>query len=290
MNGAVGEPCCPVCGATRLEARPYETTHLRVDAKRRVFRCADCTHCFLFPNYTAEEIAAQYGADYYAHWDATSGMAGEQDGAAAPHLRDRLARAATLTSGRRLLDVGCGKGGLLAHAAATGWDVLGIDVSADAVRRIRDELRLPAECGEIDTFNFPPGRFDVVHANHVIEHLPDPRGALRQFHDWLAPGGVIAIEVPNEFDNLFFALGRRLLPARRMVRAVPSPHVQFFTPRSLAGLIRRSGFEIVDRFTTRWQIGIGSRSAVRALKRVVARVERAVGRGGNIVALARRGR
>ncbi|MFO0972147.1 MAG: class I SAM-dependent methyltransferase [Phycisphaerae bacterium] len=277
---------CPVCDVADLRDCPFETTHLRAPAGRVVRACRACTHRFLHPPYSRDEVAQQYTADYYHHFESGAGMAGDRAGQVADHLTARLAELASQTPGRRLLDIGCGKGALLAHAAAAGWTVHGVDVSADAVQFVRDIRRLPATRGELDEIDFPAGAFDVVHANHVVEHLRDPCADLRSIRRWLAPSGRLAIEVPNEFENLFFALGRRLLPASRMVRADPSPHVQFFSPRSLRAALERAGFDVARLFTRRWEIGTGSRLPVRALKRGVAQAERLLGRGGNIIAVA----
>lgn len=51
--------------------------------------------------------------------------------------------------------------------------------------------------GDIQTFSFPPGSFDVVVCNQVIEHLDRPDQAIRLFLDMLAPGGLLFIGAPH---------------------------------------------------------------------------------------------
>jgi len=100
-----------------------------------------------------------------------------------PHLR----------SGMELLDVGCGPGTLtvdLARRVVPGR-VVGVDVSAEVI----DEAR--AHAGDaasfvVGDFRTVDGRFDVVHAHQVLQHLTDPVGALRAMAGFVRPGGVVA--------------------------------------------------------------------------------------------------
>ena len=51
--------------------------------------------------------------------------------------------------------------------------------------------------GDIQTYTFPPGSFDLIICNTVIEHLDFPDRALGLFHSALAPGGLLLIGAPN---------------------------------------------------------------------------------------------
>ena len=79
-----------------------------------------------------------------------------------------------------LLDVGCGPGTItadLARLVAPGR-VVGVDVSAAVI----DEARAAGPLVELVAGDFREldlGRFDVVHAHQVLQHLRDPVGALR---------------------------------------------------------------------------------------------------------------
>ncbi len=79
----------------------------------------------------------------------------------------------------RYLDVGCGSGSLLGTARALGWQVAGIEMDEAAgakARRFTDELHT----GDVLSAPFSAGRFDVVTAFHVLEHVPDPVATVRR--------------------------------------------------------------------------------------------------------------
>src|SRR5262249_62266640 len=87
-------------------------------------------------------------------------------------------------------------GGSLGVARALGWQVTGIEVdeaAAAKARRFASELYV----GDLLSAPFAAGRFDVVSAFHVLEHVPEPVAVLRRLLQWLAPGGILIVEVPN---------------------------------------------------------------------------------------------
>ena len=104
-----------------------------------------------------------------------------------------------LGDGQSLLDVGCGPGTItidLARVVAPGL-VVGIEPEGavlDGARRLAAEAAVEVrfEVGDIYHLAEPDGSFDVVHAHQVLQHLPDPVGALRQMRRLCAPGGVVA--------------------------------------------------------------------------------------------------
>ncbi len=103
-----------------------------------------------------------------------------------------------LVPGTRVLDVGCGPGTItvdIARRVAPGH-VVGIDASADviaqAARDAADVDNVAFATGDVYALDFPDASFDVVHAHQVLQHLPDPVGALRETRRVCKPDGVVA--------------------------------------------------------------------------------------------------
>ena len=108
--------------------------------------------------------------------------------------RVRLIEGRIPLAGRRILDVGCGVGQYVSHLRALPATVVGIDIDPGRLGGagvtglvVADAARLP----------FAPQSFDVVILNEVIEHLADPRAALREIGALLPPGGHAVIFAPN---------------------------------------------------------------------------------------------
>jgi SAM-dependent methyltransferase len=105
---------------------------------------------------------------------------------------------------RRFLDIGAGEGFALGHFAGVGWEVTGMD--------------------------------------NVLEHVLEPLEVLKTVKVLLAPGGVLIVEVPNDFS----VLQMRLLESGR----IPSPfwvvapdHVSYFDHQRLSALAKEAGLD-----------------------------------------------
>jgi len=154
--------------------------------------------------------------------------------------------------GGTLLDVGCAHGWFLDAARRRGYAASGIepdrDVAAKAVQRGHDVTH-----GLFPDVLGARARFDVVVFNDVFEHLPAPRAALRALAEALAPGGLLAINLPSSRGAFYrLAEGLRRLgfrgPHDRLWQVgFPSPHLCYFHPDALSRLASDCGFEEIDR-------------------------------------------
>lgn len=112
-----------------------------------------------------------------------------------------MVKRAALTSGESVLDAGCGPGDdLFDMVERVGPDgrLVGLDASevmiAEARRRAAQRsLPVTFKVGEATALPFPDGTFDVCRAARLLEHLPDPRGALSEMVRVTRPGGRVVV-------------------------------------------------------------------------------------------------
>jgi 2-polyprenyl-3-methyl-5-hydroxy-6-metoxy-1,4-benzoquinol methylase len=139
----------------------------------------------------------------------------------------------------RLLEVGCGAGSTLKLLQDFGWQVEGVDFDPPAVEEA-SKKGLKVHLGTLSEQELPSGSFDAIVSNHVIEHVPDPVGLLRECHRLLKPGGNLVVITPNAGSwghRIYGAQWRGLEPPR---------HLHIFTVPSLATTCTRAGFAFGD--------------------------------------------
>lgn len=102
--------------------------------------------------------------------------------------------------GGRLLDVGCGWGEYPSIMSHLGWQVVGVEISRQAVVLGQEKYGLDVRCGTVESQQFPDQSFDVVTLWDVLEHLAYPSETLSEIYRILRPEGWLLITVPNSWS------------------------------------------------------------------------------------------
>ena len=174
-----------------------------------------------------------------AYEAAESGDYVEEEAGQRETARRLLARIERHAAPSALLDLGCWVGFLLDEARRAGWETVGVEPSAFASAYARERLGLDVRREELMTADLPQGRFGAVFMGDVIEHIPDAPAALRRAHRLLAPGGVLAMALPDAGSRVARLMGRRWW-------SVIPTHVHYFTRRSMATMLDRQGFDLLE--------------------------------------------
>ena len=166
-----------------------------------------------------------------------------------PHDTDRFGNydanvrfietAELLHEGARVLEIGSGRGTLLADLRGRGVHAVGIEpnaaLAADAAAR---EPRVPVARMSGDRLGFADATFDLVLSFDVFEHIADSDAHLAEVRRVLRAGGAYALQTPNKWTNSVFETLRW-----RSFTAWKRDHCALHSLEELRRRLRRHGFE-----------------------------------------------
>ncbi|MFT5523688.1 MAG: SAM-dependent methyltransferase [Pirellulaceae bacterium] len=224
---------CPICGCSE------SVTTVEKESRGCELEYVDCKSCAVRFRSTVDHDELERLYAYQQDWKSLS----RED--AYPELNARkymelLGEFSRYIAGKRLLDVGCGKGHFVYRAEQAGWDALGVEVTDASVSVAQ---RLGAAVINQDFLAMEKVEFDVVSMFELVEHLDEPQQFIQKSQEVLTPGGLLFITTPNRIS-----LDASLAGASW--RAYDPEHLVLFSPRQLADLVELHGFEIV-KLTTR---------------------------------------
>ena len=209
---------CAWCGAA---ARP---------SGARLAICEKCGAATTYPPPDDGELRSAYAGSYRPESGRFSG-AGDR---VLRYTRGLLAgRLDRLAPPGPILDVGCGEGALLQALGARGRVAVGLE-QGDVAARARFDVREV----EIVDFDERPGEWAAVVFWHSLEHLREPRAAVRHACGLLAPSGVLIIAVPN-----FASWQARWLGDRWLALDLPR-HLVHLPAAALVDGVRKCGMRI----------------------------------------------
>jgi len=204
---------------------------------RTLIRCGTCGFIHVHPPYDPAQLEAFYRNEF-----------GESTPSAS--WADKVWNVQRMKPGGRVLDVGCWEGAQLELFLKAGdWECTGTELNARAAEVARRK-GITVHQVSLEEFvrQFHGQVWDVINLAYVLEHIPDPAGLLRQLRSFLAPGGLLVVEVPNEFSPM----QRAYLKARGIEPywvALPV-HLNYFQPETLEAIATASGYDIVHREST----------------------------------------
>ena len=152
---------------------------------------------------------------------------------------------------RKVLDVGCGTGLMTARLAATGRQIVGVDISAAMIKRARrtNDPRIEFTLGDAERLPFPDHSFDAVINLISFHHYPDPSRAAAEFRRVLQPGGRLVL-IAFDRRSPYIALAQR---TNWWTRPIAGRSWQK-TSGEVATLLRRAGFLRVEVKPVRYWI------------------------------------
>lgn len=148
---------------------------------------------------------------------------------------------------QRIFEVGCGNGSVASELSARGYNVTGIDPSAEGIsqaRRANPALKLEAgSC--YDDLAAKYGRFPLVLSLEVVEHVYFPRQYAACVFSLLESGGTAIISTPYHgyLKNLAMAVTGKL--DAHFTALWDHGHIKFWSMRTMTDLLTEAGFRSV---------------------------------------------
>ncbi len=240
--------CC-ICGesATELVTEGEDFEYATRPGPFYIVRCLECEHVYLDPLPTPEEFPLLYPPTYYTlNPDSPNAIQGF-----ILKMQTRMAVRRTLkfmdSSVSSVVDIGCGNADRLLRLSeifAGRAELIGADLRHDpaTVAAAKSKgVSLVEGNVEQDLSALRDDGHDFIILSQVIEHLREPRVALRALAQKLSPGGRLLIETPNVGGLDYHLFKRRYWGHWHIPR-----HLNLFTRESLGELVTQSGLSVVE--------------------------------------------
>jgi len=233
-------PCC-ICGneSSRLFfSRRYDKFNYSGEFHMR--RCDGCGLLFCSPRLTDEGIAKLYDANYYVFRKSDADYF-----ARTAAIYQRTITNLPVNSKGPILEVGSGKGYLLAALKGLGWEPFGIEISPDAVAYAKKTFGIEGYAGTIDQYLYAKPdapKFPAVLCIDIIEHVTDPSHFIKLLSRVIEPNGYLIIDTPNSASAQMECEGANW-------RGFNPFHIFVFSDGNLTKLLEDNGFIIDKTFT-----------------------------------------
>ncbi len=270
---------CLVCGHAEadcvLRAPDFEY-HCR-PGEWTLVECARCGHVFLDPLPELEEIPTLYPPGYYT---VNRSSPIHMEGAVVEAKMVKDAEALRRQVGARevgsIVDMGGGNLTRLVHlkevfsrGSKLPVEAACLDLQFDAsARQAAEAAGIACISGNVETdlSGLRDGGYDLVILRQLIEHLRDPRAALRQIHAKLSRQGILVIDTPNRGGWDYQLFRKRYWGGYHVPR-----HFHLFTLEALAALLLETGYVIERQGCTPsiafWIISLRNALGLNSLER-----------------------
>lgn len=252
--------CCEMCGDSTqshkiLGQRLNQSQGLSPKSKEgigvSVKKCKRCGLIYSSPQPIPFDIQDHYGIPPDDYWVPSYFTLSDN------YFSKEIAKAKQLLqfkNGMTALDVGAGVGKCMLSMQKAGFEAYGMEPSKPFHQRAIEKMGVnPSrlQLGPIEDVSYPDAFFDFITYGAVFEHLYHPAQCLEKTFQWLKPGGIIHLEVPNstwlmqKVINFYYKL-RGTNYVTHLSPMHPPFHLYEFHLKSLRMLGERLGFVIEE--------------------------------------------
>lgn len=233
----IGE--CPICSSKKSSLYMDTQDYFYSQEPFSITQCNECE--FLYTNPVPQNMFKYYQTEkYYSHNTASGGVVSEIYSLLRwLNIKKKYTLLNKITSGKSILDVGCGTGELLGYFKNKGWATMGIEPN-DKARAIAYNNNDGNIYGEDHLAELKPKSFDIITLWHVLEHVEHLNTRMEELKRLIKKGGSLVFALPNinSPDSKKYGAFWAALDVPR--------HLYHFNEKSFKKLLAKHGLKLVS--------------------------------------------
>lgn len=239
--GLTNQQKCPICDSGK---QSLFLTCIDYTVSKQPFELQECGTCgfvFTSPRPQNADLGKFYESDeYISHSNTKKGIVSRlYQSVRNRTLRQKLNLINARQQKGALLDIGCGTGEFANVMKQNGWSVRGIEPGISAREMAKRNYGLDVQPEEALT-DIAPESMDVITMWHVLEHVPDLQGRVKELQSILKQDGLLIVAVPNRNSHDAQHYGKNWA-----AYDVPR-HLWHFRPQDIRALFAPHGFEVKE--------------------------------------------
>lgn len=232
---------CEICGSIDLSCFLECRDHFLTKENFKLYKCNECCFVFLNPQPEKEKLELYYDSpDYISHSGTGKGIINKiYKRVKKITLQKKLKIVSRHSSGKKILDIGCGSGELMNIFNENNWQTMGVEPNERVRNYAIKEYGLKI-VDEKEIEKIQDRSFDVISLWHVLEHVPELQKRMNELKRIIKANGTLFIAVPhcNSYDAVYY---KEYWAAYDVPR-----HLWHFTPSTLEVLCNKYGFSVVN--------------------------------------------
>ncbi|MEE4196464.1 MAG: class I SAM-dependent methyltransferase [Bacteroidales bacterium] len=190
---------CPLCKSNNIKSTIHLKDYSISKEHFEIWKCRQCSFLFTQNIPDEESIGTYYASEeYISHSDTKKGIVNRLYHIARKIMLGKKYRLIKKTSsGKNILDIGCGTGYFLNHMQKKGFQTLGVEVSEQARNFGKQHFGLNILPPEKLLQEEITQKFKVITLWHVLEHVYQPETYLKKISNRMDDDGILILALPN---------------------------------------------------------------------------------------------
>jgi len=246
---------CPGCFSEKTTHNKMFSSMLGLveNSNQEVHVCDMCNLKFLSPYFSEQELDELYSKSYFVDSESSDGSLGaassEDYEETVASRKTKFLRCIDLLlklkpEAKNILDIGAATGSFLNLVKKEkGLNVEGIEISSYACMEAKEKYNLEIKNCTLGNYQNKE-KFDLIHMNHVFEHLDDPNESIKRINQLISDDGLLYIEIPYQF-NFLEVLKYKLTKKQKKYDIFSIHHPIFYTSKTFKSIMNKHGFQVL---------------------------------------------